>query len=117
MRCGSHQRRTWTLAIPASLATGLLLSSACGGAPLVEAAPALIVHNATGRSGLRIVGRICAAGRGRPLHEGALGAGARLEIPLSRGCWDFDAVLPDGRVVGRQHGVDLRRPMEWRIDR
>jgi hypothetical protein len=86
---------------------------------MVEAAPALVVHNDARAGEVRVLARACgeAAEHARLVHEGAIAPGATLRVGLPRGCYDFDAVDARGRAVGRQHGVELRRPMEWRIAR
>lgn len=86
---------------------------------MTEAAPALVVHNDARTGEVRVLARACgeAAERARLIYAGAVAPGTTLRVRLARGCYDFDAVDARGRAVGRQHGVELRRPMEWRIAR
>jgi hypothetical protein len=113
-----RRRRVGAVGSIASLLAALAIVPGCRHAREVAVeVPALVVQNRSGVA-VQIVARDCSAppdSAFAPLPGALVGPLATARLPLEGACTSYEAVAPDGRVMGRQHDVRVRATFVWTI--
>ena len=83
----------------------------------VWVAEQLLVDNGSPAGDVDILVKACGASSSayRPLGGGRVRASTTGAFPMHPGCVDLAAIAADGRVVGRQAGVEMVPGMMWTL--